>query len=93
MNQVINLLEKELIRLNHQVQYESNRQVGNDLDDQIVQVKKAIKILNNDNCPDLTAIWNEAVFKQERGEITPFEVNDCWGALRLLEKHKLCKLF
>jgi hypothetical protein len=44
------------------------------------------------NCPNLTNIWNEAVFKQERNEHSLFVTNDCWGALRTLEKHGLCKI-
>ena len=42
--------------------------------------------------PDLTDLWNEAVYKQQRGEHNIFVTNDCWGALRTLEKHGLCKL-
>tara|TARA_R110000737_G_scaffold321427_1_gene333373 strand:+ start:200 stop:499 length:300 start_codon:yes stop_codon:yes gene_type:complete len=44
------------------------------------------------SCPDLTSVWNEAVTKQDKGEHNLFVTNDCWGALRLLEKHGLCKI-
>ena len=44
------------------------------------------------NCPNLTNLWNEAVFKQERNEHSVLVTNDCWGALRTLEKHGLCKI-
>ena len=42
--------------------------------------------------PDLTDLWNEAVFKSDREEITIFEMNECWGALKTLQKHGLCEL-
>ena len=44
------------------------------------------------NCPDLTSVWNEAVKKQEKGKHNLYVTNECWGALRLLEKNGLCKI-
>lgn len=44
------------------------------------------------NCPDLTNVWNEAVINQEKGKHNLFVTNECWGALRLLEKNGLCKI-
>jgi len=49
-------------------------------------------IASMEKIPNLTYLWNEASFKLERGEINLYEMNDCWGALRLLEKHGLCKI-
>jgi len=46
MERAIRILQKELDRLNYKVQYESNRQVGNDWDESISQIKKAIKTLS-----------------------------------------------
>lgn len=43
-------------------------------------------------CPNLTSVWNEAVIKQENNEHNFYVTNACWGALRLLEKHGLCKI-
>jgi hypothetical protein len=43
-------------------------------------------------CPNLTSVWNEAVVKQENNEHNLFVTNECWGALRLLEKNGLCKI-
>ena len=54
--------------------------------------KKQLSIQGVSNCPNLTNLWNEAVFKQERNEHSIFDTNDCWGALRTLEKHGLCKI-
>lgn len=32
-------------------------------------------------------IWNDAAKKAENGNISIFDCNDIWGALRILEKH------
>lgn len=32
----------------------------------------------SDTKPDLTNLWNEAVYKTERDDITFLETNDCW---------------
>tara|TARA_R110000796_G_scaffold162503_1_gene279249 strand:- start:2467 stop:2745 length:279 start_codon:yes stop_codon:yes gene_type:complete len=54
-------------------------------------LNKALTTHDSD-CPNLTNLWNEAVIKQENGDHNVFSTNDCWGALRTLEKHGLCKI-
>lgn len=74
MERAIRILQKELDRLNHQVQYESNRQVGNDLDESISQIKKAIKNLSSDwsgvirNIPDENQINMESILQTSKTE-------------------------
>ena len=60
--------------------------------DVVVSEVKKFNISGVGSCPDLTSVWNEAVTKQDKGEHNLFVTNDCWGALRLLEKHGLCKI-
>ena len=74
MERAINILQKELNVLNNRVQYESNRQVGNDLDESIYQIKKAIKILQSDwselvqNIPDEQQISMESILQCSKTE-------------------------
>jgi|GEM_PF-5046443 len=74
MERAINILQKELDRLNNRVQNESNRQVGNDLDESISQIKKAIKTLSSDwtsvihNIPDENQINMESILQSSKTE-------------------------
>lgn len=74
MERAINILQKELNVLNNRVQYESNRQVGNDLDESIYQIKKAIKTLQSDwselvqNIPDEQQINMESILQCSKTE-------------------------
>ena len=47
---------------------------------------------NKKEVPDLTDVWNEATFMENRGEISIYEMNEIWGYLRKLEKYGLIKL-
>lgn len=54
--------------------------------------KKLLFLFGVGNCPDLTDVWNMAVDLVHSEQITIFEMNNIWGALRLLEKQGNCKL-
>lgn len=60
--------------------------------DEALKQREKLPIHDVNNCPNLTNLWNEAVIKQENGDHNIFSTNDCWGALRTLEKHGLCKI-
>lgn len=54
--------------------------------------EKLLFLFGVSNCPNLTDVWNMAVELVNDGQITIFEMNNTWGALRLLEKQGNCTL-
>ena len=56
------------------------------------EIQKQLALNDVIKCPNLTGVWNETVVKQEKNEHNLFVTNECWGALRILEKNGLCKL-
>ena len=72
MVRVINLLERRLSVLKNRVEHESNRQIGNDIDEEIIEIKEAIKTLSSDwpkivnNIPDSNQINMESILQTSK---------------------------
>lgn len=61
--------------------------------DQIGQIaNKLLGLFCVSNCPDLTDVWNLAVQLERKGQISVYEMNKVWGALRFLQVNDKCTI-
>lgn len=54
--------------------------------------KQLLSMLDCDNCPNLTYVWNLAELLSRREQITVYEMNNIWRALSEMQKDNKCEL-